>query len=209
MCVRTRISEGRLVSTRAACSAASIASVSLPSATVTRVPSVRGESLRSIFGERDIGARRKRHAIVVVQAGELAEPQVAGERRGFGAHAFHQVAVADDRVRRVVDDGEARTVVSGGELRLGDRHADGVRQPLAERARRHLDARRVSALRMPGCLAIPLAELLDVVERQIVAGQMQQAVEQHRAVTGRQHEAIAIEPVWIARVVLQLRVHSA
>ena len=53
-------------------------------------------------------------------------------------------------------------------------------------------------LGMPGRFAAPLAETLDLVQRQIVAGQVQQAVEQHRTVAGRKHEAVAIEPAGIA-----------
>ena len=55
----------------------------------------------------------------------------------------------------------------------------------------------------PGALLPHWRKLLDVVQRQVVAGQVQQAVEQHRAVPGREHEAVAIGPVGIARVVLE------
>ena len=41
--------------------------------------------------------------VVVVQADQLAEPQVAGQRRRFGRDAFHQVAIADDHVGVVID----------------------------------------------------------------------------------------------------------
>ena len=51
----------------------------------------------------------------------------------------------------------------------------------------------------PGRPAAPLAERLEVVERQVVAGQVQQAVEQRAAVAGRQDEAVAVGPVRIAR----------
>ena len=49
--------------------------------------------------------------------------------------AFHQVAVADDRVGVVVDDLVAVAVVARGELRFGDRHADGVGEALARAGR--------------------------------------------------------------------------
>ena len=50
----------------------------------------------------------------------------------------------------------------------------------------------------PGRLAVQLAEVLQLVDRQVVAGQVQQRVQQHRAVAVRQHEAVAIGPVRIA-----------
>ena len=56
-------------------------------------------------------------------------------------------------------------------------------------------------LGVPRRLAAPLAELLQIVERDVVAGEVEQRVQQHRAVAGRQHEAIAIEPQRRARIV--------
>ena len=57
---------------------------------------------------------------------------------------------------------------------------------------------------MPGVMAVlgmagreraELAEALDLVDRHLlVAEQMQQRIEQHRAVAGRQHEAVAVGP---------------
>jgi len=49
-----------------------------------------------------------------------------------------------------------------------------------------------------------LAEFLDVVERdRLVTDQMQQRIEQHRAVAGGQHEAVAVGPFRIGRIELQ------
>ena len=89
-------------------------------------------------------------------------------------------------------------------VRLADGHADCVSKSLAERSRRRLDTGRVPVLRMPRRLAFPLPELLEVVEGQLVAGEIQHAVEKHRRVSGRQHEAIAVQPVWIGRVVTEV-----
>jgi hypothetical protein len=51
---------------------------------------------------------------------------------------------------------------------------------------------------MAGRQRAELAEALDLVERHVgVAGEMQQRIEQHRAVAGRQHEAVAVRPVRI------------
>ena len=99
-------------------------------------------------------------------------------------------------------------VVARGEMRFRDRHADAVAEALAERPGRHLDARREAALGMPRRDAAPLAELLDLLERKVVAGQMKQAVQQHRAVPGRQHKAIAVGHADSAGWCLRKRVHS-
>ena len=98
-----------------------------------------------------------------------AEAEVAGERGGLGGDALHQVAVGDDRVDAVVLDLAA---VALAQEALGDRHADAVAEALAERAGRDLDAGRdvdAVALRVAGRERAPLAEALDLVQRQVVA----------------------------------------
>ena len=87
---------------------------------------------------------------------------------------------------------------------LGKRHADGDRQALAERPGRRLDAGRlVDAVELGVARRhrVPLAEVLQLLERELVAGEVQRAVEQHRAVPCREHEAVAIGPAGVARVV--------
>src|SRR3546814_543646 len=96
-----------------------------------------------------------------------------------------------------------RTVVTRAKLRLANGQADRIGHALAERAGRYFDTRRVTAFGMSRRLAAPLAELPNVIEAQIETGQMQEAVKQRRAVPGRKHEAIAIGPAWIARVVFE------
>src|SRR5580704_5348633 len=81
------------------------------------------------------------------------------------------------------------------------RHPYGVAYALAERPGGSLDAGDAPVLGMPGRSAAELAKLLDVVERDLVAGEIEDAVEQHRAVSGREHEAIAPEPLRIFRIV--------
>ncbi len=85
-----------------------------------------------------------------------------GERDGFLADAFHQVAVGNEHVGRVIDDVAAE---HGGEVPLGDRHADRIGETLAERAGGGFDAGRVAVLRMAGGERAELAEALDLVDR--------------------------------------------
>jgi hypothetical protein len=58
---------------------------------------------------------------------------------------------------------------------LGQRHADGVGDALAQRAGGGLDAGGVAVFRVARGLAVQLAEVLQVVDGQIVAGEVQQA----------------------------------
>ena len=68
----------------------------------------------------------------------LLSLQMAGERDRLLADAFHQVAVGGEHVGAMIDDVLAEL---GGEMPLGDRHADRVGEALAERAGGGLDAR--------------------------------------------------------------------
>src|SRR6266540_2388400 len=57
---------------------------------------------------------------------------------------------------------------------------------------------------MAGRAAPPLPELFDLVEGQVVAGEVQHAVEQHASVPARQDEPVAVGPVGVRRVVPQM-----
>ena len=98
--------------------------------------------------------------VVVVEVDEVAEPEVAGERAGLGRDAFHQVAVADDRVHEMVTGTLAVAREARAREPRGERHADAVREALAERAGRRLDAGRVAVLGMTGRARVELAEVL-------------------------------------------------
>ncbi len=151
-----------------------------------------------------IGQRQRavdRDAVVVEQHDQLGELQVSGERDRLLADAFHQVAVGGEHIGVMVDDVVAEL---GGEMPLGDRHADRIAEPLAERPGGGLDARRDEVLRMTGRDRAELAEALDLLDRHLlVAEQMEQRVDQHRAVAGREHEAVAVGPGRIGRIELQ------
>ena len=57
---------------------------------------------------------------------------------------------------------------------------------------------------MAGGLGMELAEMLQFLDRQVVAGEVQEAVEQHRAVAVGQHEAVASGPFRIGGVVAEM-----
>jgi hypothetical protein len=168
-----------------------------------RLPAVGFEARGLVLGERDLGAGRQRDRVVVVQAHQLAQLQVTGERRGLRRDALHQVAIADDGPGSMVDHRMAVAVVGAGQLRLGDGQSNRVGDALAQRSRGHLDAGRVAPLGVARRAAAPLSELLQVIDGQAVAGHVQQAVEQRRAVACRQHEAVAIGPLRVGGVVLE------
>src|SRR5215472_4901730 len=96
--------------------------------------------------------------------------------RSLVRDTLHQIAVAADRVSVVVDDSMPWAVVPRGQPRLGDRHPHPVREALSQRSGGNFHTRGESAFRMARSLAAPLTEALQFRERQVVAGEIEQAV---------------------------------
>src|SRR5271166_1449500 len=94
----------------------------------------------------------------------------------------------------------------GSKPALGNRHAYRIATSLAERAGSGFRSWDETKFRMARCLRTPLPKLLDIVKRKIVAGQVQQGVEQHACVTVRENEAIAAGPMRIPRIVAQIAI---
>ena len=170
------------------------------------VPAVGVEPRAHVLGEGDVGAALDGDVVVVVEDDELAETQVPGQRGGLRGHALHHAAVALHHVGEMVDDRVTGAIEASRQSRLGDGHADGVGEALAQRPGRGLHARRQAVLRMAGRAAAPLAEGLDLVERQVEAAEMQERVQKHAAVAGREDEAVTVRPRRVGRVHLQMPV---
>ncbi len=167
---------------------------------VEHLPAVRFEPLGRVVGERELGLAVDGDVIVVVEPDQLPELEVSGERRRLVRDPLHEIAVATDEERVVVDDFLSGLVERGGEVGFGDGHADGVARSLAERAGGRLDSGRVAMLGVPGRLASPLAKLLEILEGEVVPGQVEARVQQHRRVAAGENEPIAVGPRGIGRV---------
>ena len=127
---------------------------------------------------------------------------MACKRDRLLADAFHQAAVTGQHIGVVVHERVAELRIHDA---LGERHADGVGKALAERPGRGLDALCEAVFRVAGGLGAKLPEALDLLDRHVlVAGQIEQRIEQHRAVAGRKHETVAVWPFRIGRVVAQI-----
>ncbi len=143
-------------------------------------------------------------AVVVVQRDQLVQAQHAGQRERLVADALHHAAVAQEHVGAMVDDGVAGTVEFVGQHPLGQRHAHRAGDALPQRPGGDLHARRDAALGMAGRPAVQLAEVFDLRHRQVVAGQMQHGVLQHRGMAVAEHEAVAVGPVRVGGVEAQV-----
>ena len=85
---------------------------------------------------------------------------------------------------------------------LRDGQTDGLGEALAQRAGGDFDARRLTHLGVPSGVRTPLAELLQLLHRQVVTGQVQHTVQQRRRVAVREHKTVAIAPLRVGGVVL-------
>lgn len=165
------------------------------------VPAIRHKPPRDILAETEIRRPVDRDVIVVVQVDQLAEPKVPGQARRLRRNPLHQVTIAADRVGEMINDLEPRPVIGRRQQPLRQRHTYTRRKASPERTRRHFHAHGMPVLRVPRRLRAPLTKALQLIERQIIPAEMQQRVEQHRAVAAAQHEAVAVRPRRRLRVV--------
>jgi hypothetical protein len=142
------------------------------------LPAVGLESPGRIGARGERGGAFDSDAVVVVEADQLAETKMTGQGRGLMGDALHEIAVAGDKVGAVIDHRVSRPVEHRGEMGLGERHAHRVTDPLAQRAGGGLDTGCHPVLGMSGRLASPLAEALQLAQRQVVTGEMEHAVKQ-------------------------------
>ena len=170
---------------------------------VLGVPPVGGVAGFDVFGEGDLRVALDRDPVVVVDQDEVAQVERGGQRGRLRRHPLLHAPVAGDAVHEAVEDGGA-----GGGVRVEElpvpagthREADSIRHARAERAGRALDAVGVAELGVAGGPALPLAQVLQVLQFQAVARQVELGVLQHRGVPGGQDEPVAADPARVGRV---------
>ena len=97
-----------------------------------------------------------------------------------------------------------RPVERGGQPSLRDGHPDRVPEPLAQRPGGDLDGDAAVPFGMAGRAAAPAPKVLKIIEREVVARQVQQAVEQHAPVSRREHEPVAVGPLRVGGIMPQV-----
>ena len=143
-------------------------------------------------------------AVVVVQSNQLAQAPGTSERNRLLADALHQAAIAQEGIGVVVHHGVAGAVELSGQQLFCQRHAHGIGNALAQRAGGGFHAGGVAHFRVAGGFAAQLAEVFQLFNGQGVTRQVQECVNQHRAVAVGQHKAVAVGPLRVGRVVLQM-----
>ena len=168
------------------------------------VPTIGLEALRGVVGKPAFGVAIDGDAVVVPEGDQLAQAPGAGQGAGFVGDTFHHAAVAHEHIGVVIDDVVAGLVEFMRQQLFGQRHADRVGDALAQRPGGGLNAGGVAVLGVTGSARMQLAEILEVVDGQVIAGQMQQGVDQHGTVAVGQYEAVAVGPLGVGRVMAQV-----
>ncbi len=86
---------------------------------------------------------------------------------------------------------------------LSDGHPHSVGESLSQGPGGDFHPGGFASLWVAGGLGAPLPESLQLIEREVVSGEMEEGVEKHGGVAGRQDEAIAVGPIRALRVVPQ------
>ena len=155
-----------------------------------------------VFADRKTGRAVVGDAVVVPEQDQLAQPQVPGQRNHLLTDPLLQATVADEGVGVMVDDSGTEACVQVG---LGHRHAEGVRDALAERTRGHLDTGAGVEFRVTLAARAEVAKGPDLIDADaLVAAEVEQRIQQHRAVAVRKDDAVAVGPGRVRRVELQV-----
>ena len=166
------------------------------------IPAVSFVAFLNILCERNIRAALDRDAVAVIERDQLAELHRAGHCCGFRLDALHHAAVAHIGV--VIDDRVPLAIENGRKMALRHCHADRRRDTLAQRTARAFHAHRVTEFRMSRRFASPLTELLEILDGERVAEQMQQRIFKRGSMPCAQHKAVARLPRRIFRIMLHL-----
>ena len=170
------------------------------------VPTIGVETLGCVIGEPAFHVAVNRDAVVIVKRNQFGQAQRAGQRAGLVADAFHQATVAQENIGEVVHDGVAGLVEFSGQQFLSQRHADRVGNALPERAGGGFHTWGHAHFRVTCGLAVQLAKVLQLAHRQVIAGKVQQRVNEHRTVAIGEHKTVAVGPVRVGRIVAEVAV---
>jgi hypothetical protein len=143
-------------------------------------------------------------SVVVIQRNEFIELPSAGQGAGFVADTLHQAAVAHKHIGMVVNYSMAFAVEFLSQQFFCQRHANGVRNALAQRAGGGFYTGGDADFGVARGFAVQLAKVFELVHGQLVATQVQQGINKHGAVTIGKHKAVTVHPVWIGGAVLQM-----
>ncbi|CAM3596774.1 hypothetical protein SB6411_05435 [Klebsiella spallanzanii] len=167
------------------------------------VPAVGFEAFCRVVGEPAFNMTVDGDAVVVIERHQFAKLQGTGQRTYLVRDTFHHAAIAHKRVSEVVNNVVARTVELRRQGFLRNRHPHRIGNTLTQRTGRGFNTRCIAHFRVARRFGMQLTEVLQLFNRQIITCEVQQAVNQHRAVTVGENKAVAVSPGRVLRVMVQ------
>ena len=146
------------------------------------VPAVGFETCSGVVSEPALNVTVDGDTVVVIERNQFTQLQGTCQGAHFVRNAFHHAAIAHERIGEVVNDVVTRTVELRRQGLLSNRHTHSVCNTLTQRAGGGFYASGVAHFRVTWSFGVQLTEVFQLFDRQIVAGEVQQAIDQHRAV---------------------------
>lgn len=125
---------------------------------------------------------------------------MTGKGDRFLGDTFLEAAVTSEGNDVVVEESMLGSVELGRSALARHGVTDGITDALTERASGGFDTWSLVILGMAGSDAVKLAEVFERLKWDVIAGEVQPAVDEHRTVTCGQDEAVAVEPLGSGRV---------
>ena len=183
-----------------------VGTVGLDEAEFIGVPAVGLVTLDHVLVEGDLGLAFDLDVVGVEEDEQVAELLIAGKRGGFAGDAFLDVAFTADDPHLVVERGLALRSIrieQAALVTLAICETDGGCDTLTQWAGGHFDTGGQAVLRMARSAGIRAAtEVLEVIQRQAITGEVQLHILGKRCMTARKNETIATGPVRVVRIVL-------
>ena len=183
-----------------------VGAVRLNEAELVGVPAVGLEALEHVLSQNQVGVAFDLDAVGIEDDGQVAQLLVGSEGGSFARDTFFDIAFAADDPDVVVERGLAcrsfRIKQATLEaLAIGE--TDGGSEALAQRTSGHFDAWGQAVFRMTRGTGVSAAtEVLQIVQGQAVAGEVQLDVLGEGGVATGKDEAVATFPVGIVRIML-------
>ncbi len=118
-------------------------------------------------------------------------------------YAFHHAAVSHEDVGVVVNDVQTVFIEFGSQDFFSQSHAHSVGNTLSQRAGRGFHAVGVAVFGMTGGFTVQLAEVFQIINRNVVAGQVQQAVKNHGSMTIGEDKTVAVVEFRVGRIMIE------
>ncbi|MNI76978.1 hypothetical protein D3C73_1332420 [compost metagenome] len=143
------------------------------------VPAVSFETLRGVISEPAFNVTIDRNTVVIVERNQFAQLQRTSQRTYLVRDTFHHAAVAHEGVGEVVNNVVTWTVKLRRQRFFSDSHTHRVSDALTQRTGSRFHTRGITHFRVTRRFGVQLTEVLQLRHRQVVAGEVQQTINQH------------------------------